>query len=78
MFYRRAFGLSSALIAAIAALSMPVLPSFSGYRPARGGAKRRNRTGHTYPFSSKRQNERYARQIAAGQLCMAGILRGAV
>lgn len=76
MFYRRAFGLSAALMAAISALAMPVLPVFSGHRTSRGGAKRRNKTGHTYPFSSKRQNERYARQIAAGQLCMAGILRG--
>lgn len=78
MLYRRAFGLSAALMAAISALSMPVLPMLSELRPTRGGAKRRNKTGHTYPFSSKRRNDRYARQIAAGKLCMAGIPRGAV
>ena len=31
-------------------------------------APKRRRTGKKYPFSSKRQNDRYARQIAAGQL----------
>lgn len=76
MFYRRAFGLSAALMAALSAFSMPVLPVFSGHLRTRGGAKLRNKTGYTYPFSSKRQNERYARQISAGKLCMAGILRG--
>lgn len=37
--------------------------------------RRRRRQGKDYPFSSTRQNARYARQIAAGQLSMAGIER---
>jgi hypothetical protein len=36
--------------------------------PADFRAPKRRRTGKTYPFSSKRQNDRYARQIAAGKL----------
>lgn len=33
----------------------------------------RRRTGVRYPHSSRRQQARYARQIAAGQLRMAGV-----
>jgi hypothetical protein len=29
---------------------------------------RRRRTGKKYPFSNTRQNERFARQLAAGQI----------
>jgi hypothetical protein len=34
---------------------------------------KRRRTGKDYPFSSTRQNARYARQIAAGKLHMDGV-----
>jgi hypothetical protein len=44
------------------------------------GTGRRNstriRTGVRYPHSSTRQQARYARQIAAGQLNMAGCRKG--
>lgn len=33
----------------------------------------RMRTGKRHPHSSTRQRARYARQIAAGQLCMEGV-----
>ena len=35
-------------------------------------APKRRRTGVRYPHSSRRQQARYARQIASGQLSMAG------
>jgi hypothetical protein len=34
--------------------------------------KRRNKTGVKYPHSSTRQQARYKRQLAAGQLCYVG------
>lgn len=43
---------------------MHVIPT-DGYRPNQGF---RVRTGWKYPHSSARQQARYARQIAAGQL----------
>lgn len=70
----RLFGVAAALMASVMAPFLTLSPLM----PQRGRPKRRNRTGVTYPFSSKRQNARYARQIAAGKLAMAGIMRGAV
>jgi hypothetical protein len=42
-------------------------------KPAKARAKRRRNRGFIYPHSSTRQRARYARQIAAGQLNMAGV-----
>lgn len=53
--------------AAALAVGMGIESHFDIYRP------KRRKTGATYPHSSKRQRARYARQIAAGQLSMAGI-----
>lgn len=70
----------------IAAMNALVLESRSSYAalpfilhrtpPRRGKAGFRLRTpGRAYPHSSTRQQARYARQIAAGQLIMEGIAR---
>lgn len=59
---------SAALAALIGLQALPTV-NFPQAEMSRG-PKRRNKTGEKYPFSSKRQNARYARQIAAGQLSM--------
>lgn len=68
---RRAFGsyalsvaMASELLASMRLISYTPVADFS--RP------KTRRTGKKYPFSSKRQNDRYARQITAGKLQMAG------
>ena len=61
-------------------VNMGLVDIFSTFVPAYSaplgitGPKRR-RTGVQYPFSSARQQARNARQMAAGQLVMAGIGR---
>ena len=44
-------------------VSLDVRPEPRSY-----ASPRRRKTGKSYPFSSDRQNARYARQIAAGQI----------
>jgi hypothetical protein len=71
---------SAALLAAASAFARHV-PSFD-FRPTPRDntrhvpAKQRHKSGHLYPHSSKRQQARYARQIAANQLNMAGCRKG--
>lgn len=80
MFLRRAmlsvasmFGLySAASVNPFAGLPL-MMAAPSAPHPGKG-AKRR-RTGRRYPHSSARQQARYARQIAAGQLSMKGVAR---
>lgn len=64
----------TATAAALLAAGLIPMPLMDG-APRRGTRKRRNKTGETYPHSSARQRARYARQIAAGQLSMAGVER---
>lgn len=58
----RNFGFTS--LAALLAASSP-MPTFT-YTDFR--APKRRKTGKRYPFASKRQNARYARQVASGQI----------
>lgn len=58
------------LLASLSALNL----SLPDYGPSIiPTAPKRRRTGVRYPHSSRRQQARYARQIAAGQLRMAGV-----
>jgi hypothetical protein len=43
---------------------------------ASGKKPKRRKSGEKYPHSSTRQRARYARQLAAGQLSMAGVEGG--
>ncbi len=66
-------GLSAASMAPLEFINpMPAIPQRS-----QRGARRRRKSGWFYPHSSARQQARYARQIAAGQLSMDGIERSA-
>lgn len=65
--------ISSLFGQALSSAHLSILPHVDAGAPPRGQPKRRNKTGHRYPFSSTRQNARYARQLAAGQLAMAGV-----
>lgn len=79
-------GFSAAFVAAVlgsvsGAALIGNLPLDNFLMPARDyrnrGSKKRHKTGKSYPFSSTRQNARYARQIAVGQLNMEGARNGA-
>jgi|GEM_PF-6228783 len=79
--HRRTFGIPgiSALLASVAASQAFVLSRLKGdFDPVharRAGKGSRHKTGYRYPHSSTRQQARYARQIAAGRLSMAGVGR---
>lgn len=69
MMRRSMFSAATALLAslgaAVALRSIPVVPL---HRTADFSRPKARRTGRKYPHSSTRQNNRIARQIAAGQL----------
>lgn len=71
---RPTLGFSSAVFAAILAMT-GTGPADLRIPVTRGAprkpVKRRRKTGWIYPHSSSRQQARYARQIARGQLSMA-------
>lgn len=67
---RSIFSAATALLASLGsaidlARSIPVVPL---HRTADFRRPKTRRTGRKYPHSSKRQNARIARQLAAGQL----------
>ena len=69
---RRIGYMGAAVVAAMLGAS-PLANQFAniiGGAPKKTGKRRKS--GEKYPFSSTRQNARYARQIAAGQLRMDG------
>lgn len=70
---RPTLGFSSAVLAAILAMTGtgPTDLRLPIARNAPRKPVKRRRTGKIYPHSSRRQQARYARQIARGQLSMA-------
>lgn len=72
------FGLGSVIATTLAAQLFAASALRGGFDPVharRAGKGSRHKTGYRYPHSSTRQQARYARQIAAGQLSMAGVGR---
>lgn len=69
-------GYSVAAILASLSAGSNFLPKFASVNTGKGGvAKRLRRTGKLYPHSSKRQQARYARNIAAGRYDVAQFRR---
>lgn len=64
---RHIYGYSAALMA-MAAAQLDALRLISFAPTADFSAPKRRRTGKNYPHSSTRQQARYARQLAAGQI----------
>lgn len=67
------FSMSSALASMLLSMGLtaPLMPPLHHGRGAQGKPTKRRKTGWIYPHSSSRQQARYARQIARGQLSMA-------
>ncbi len=70
MMRRSMFSAATALLASLGsaidlARSMPIVPA---HQTADFRRPKTRRTGRKYPHSSTRQNDRIARQLAAGQL----------
>lgn len=74
MYHRPSFLAMAGALLAMPMASVPGVPVEELYTPvvpkARGGSRRssRRKVGKAYPFASKRQTARYARQIAVGQI----------
>ncbi len=67
------FSMSTAIASLLLSMGLtaPMMPPLRHGRSAQSKPTKRRRTGRTYPHSSGRQQARYARQIARGQLSMA-------
>ena len=65
---RSYYGFGAAAILAHAMQQAEMLSNFRFMQALDTNRPKRRTTGKKYPFSSKRQNDRYARQLAAGQI----------
>lgn len=66
---KRIFGIGSIVGALLAdAATIQAMESFRITQVADFRKPKTYRTGKKYPFSSKRQNDRFARQLAAGKV----------